>query len=404
MKPDYIARFEKLGLGLFVHFGLYSVLEKGEWHFSTLNENEKETYLRELPKKFNPNKNWAKEIVKVAKGMGAKYITLTTRHHEGFSLYDTCGINDFDAPHSLCKRDLVKEFVDECNKNNIVPFFYHTLLDWYNKDFDNDFPKYIDYLIKSVEILCKNYGKIGGLWFDGYWSKPNENWQFDRLYSTIRKYQPEAMIINNTGLSAGGEVTHYEIDSVTFERGKPANVSNADGKDRAGEMCDGITDHWGYAKEDIMVKPVSTLINAFVDCRKYHCNYLINSGPMKNGLLSPLEKYTLLTFGKWNKKFAKPLFEGEVAKDIKSDKADIFKLGDYYYAYVKNVKMSANVNVARMNEEMTVNFETDKKIVSAKYMDNNEKAILLRGKRSLVFAPFKYGVSYSVRVLKFKLK
>ncbi|MBQ7770426.1 MAG: alpha-L-fucosidase, partial [Clostridia bacterium] len=88
------------------------------------------------------------------------------------------------------------------------PFFYHTLLDWWQKDYNNDFPKYIDYLIKSVEILCTNYGKIGGLWFDGFWDKPNADWQFDRLYATIRKHQPGAMIINNTGLSALGKVSH----------------------------------------------------------------------------------------------------------------------------------------------------------------------------------------------------
>ena len=83
----------------------------------------------------------AEEMVLIAKKAGCKYITLTTRHHEGFSLYDTCGLNEFDAPHSPCGRDLVREFVDACNKHGIVPFFYHTTLDWYNKDFDEDFDK-----------------------------------------------------------------------------------------------------------------------------------------------------------------------------------------------------------------------------------------------------------------------
>ena len=143
MKFERIEKFKELGLGIFVHFGTYSLLEKGEWYYSTLrsSENLSEEEYQSLAKRFKVNKNWAKNLVSVAKKAGAKYITLTTRHHEGFSLFDTCGLNDYDAPHSASHRDLVKEFVDECHKQNIIPFFYHTLLDWYNKDYQNDFPK-----------------------------------------------------------------------------------------------------------------------------------------------------------------------------------------------------------------------------------------------------------------------
>lgn len=163
---------------MFVHYGLYSVLGKGEWSHALCAVSQ-EKY-EQLIKKFNLGKNWAKQLVKTAKDAGCKYITLTTRHHEGFSLYDAKGLSDFDAPHSAAGRDVVREFVDECRAQGIVPFFYHTLLDWHNPDYKDNFPKYIDYLIKSVEILCTEYGKIGGLWFDGMWDKPNENWQEDR--------------------------------------------------------------------------------------------------------------------------------------------------------------------------------------------------------------------------------
>ena len=113
-------------------------------------------------------------------------MTLTTRHHDGFSLYDTCGLNpEMDTVHT-CGRDLVREFVDACHKYDIIPFFYHTLLDWVVESFENDFPTYLKYLRDSVEILCTNYGKIGGLWFDGMWSKPDADWEEDALY---RKFQ-----------------------------------------------------------------------------------------------------------------------------------------------------------------------------------------------------------------------
>ena len=152
---------------MFVHFGLYSILGTGEWSKHSLNISD-EAY-ESLKDRFEPKQDWAAELVKIAKNAGCKYITLTTRHHDGFSLYDTCGLNDYDAPHAKCGRDLIREFVDACNQEGIIPFFYHTLLDWREESYQTDFPKYLEYLRKSVEIICKNYGKIGGIWFDGMW-------------------------------------------------------------------------------------------------------------------------------------------------------------------------------------------------------------------------------------------
>lgn len=406
MKPNYIKEFERLGLGLFVHFGLYSIVGKGEWYKTTrmLFEKMNDEQYESLIHSFKVNKNWAKNLVSTAKKAGAKYITITTRHHDGFSLYDTCGLNDFDAPHSASQRDLIKEFVDECHKENIIPFFYHTLLDWHNPDYQNDFPKYIDYLIKSVELLCKNYGKIGGLWFDGYWDKPNADWQFDRLYKTIRKYQPEAMIINNTGLSAQGEVSHYEIDCVTFERGKAFSVSSADGKERAGEVCDSLTDHWGYAAHDIRIKSVPYVIDELLDSRYYRCNLLMNVGPLANGELRLIEKATLLELGKWIKINKHIIFECEPA-DIEADNALIFKDETYYYAVIKDVPMSTNENVTRRESRPEVIIHTNKKICNAVYMDTNIQKVEVNQKnKSFPVLPFVYGDSLHARVVRFKLK
>ena len=132
MAYEYIERFKKLGIGLFCHIGLYSKLGRGEWalHVYELNAS---VYNAQV-KSFEIAEDWAKRLVATAKIAGCKYITLTTRHHDGFSLFDTCGLNDFDAPHSACKRDLVREFVDECNAEGNVPYFYQTLLDWHNPE------------------------------------------------------------------------------------------------------------------------------------------------------------------------------------------------------------------------------------------------------------------------------
>jgi alpha-L-fucosidase len=360
MKPDYIARFEKMGMGLFVHFGLYSILGKGEWHYVADPKCDKKQYMDELIHKFKVKKNWAKDLVKAAKAMGCKYITLTTKHHEGFALYDTCGLNEFDAPHSATHRDLVKEFVDECNKAGIMPMFYHALLDWWHPDYYTNFPAYIDYLVKSVEILCKNYGKIGGFWFDGFWSKPYENWQFDRLYGMIRKYQPEAMIINNIGLDERGKVGHYEIDSVTFERGKPFNVSSEDGKERAGEVCNSLTDHWGNAKLDLNYLSVPYLIDLLIDCRYNGCNLLINGSVDKNGKMKSMDKATLEMFGIWVHKHEHVIRDCKPSK-ITADNALIFEDDKYYYAVIKNVPLIATLNVVEAKSLPRITIHSEKK-------------------------------------------
>ena len=159
-----ILDFEKLGLGMFVHFGLYSKLGKGEWSLKSLGLDPAE--YEPLAKDFCPEPDWAQQLVSNAKNAGCKYITLTTRHHDGYSLYDTCGMNDYDAPHS-CGRDLVREFVDACNAQGIIPFFYHTLIDWHEKSCpyasdlrpelnrDGHWETYMEYLQKSVELVCR---------------------------------------------------------------------------------------------------------------------------------------------------------------------------------------------------------------------------------------------------------
>ncbi len=392
---SYIKDFEKLGFGLFVHFGLYSMLKKGEWteylHDIPVEEYEK------LKNEFNPDKNWAKELVQMAKTAGCKYITLTTRHHDGFSLYDTCGLNDFDAPHSLAKRDLIKEFVDECNKENIVPFFYHTLLDWRNKDYKTNFSGYIDYLCKSIEILSKNYGKVGGFWFDGMWDKPNDDWQEDRLYGIIRKYQPTAMIINNTGLSATGKTGHREIDSVTFERGKPCFVDMSE-KYLAGEMCQILNDHWGYCEDDCNYKSVKDLVGDLLTCRLNNCNFLLNTGLKGDGTVNLYDKCLLAEIGKWVKRTGNFIYNSR-ACDIKCDGANILYDGEYYYAIVSDIRMTADKNVQLSSEDKVVKIYAD--IKDAIYLDNGEKVIVKDNEFTV--NPFKYGTSLSFRVIRFKV-
>lgn len=400
---NYIKNFEKLGFGMFVHFGLYSVIGKGEWAQNCLKISKEEYESAAL--KFNPSKDWAKNLVATAKAAGCKYINLTARHHDGFSLYDTCGLNDFDSIH-YCGRDLVREFVDECNKENIMPFIYHTLFDWHTDFFERDFEGYMKYLQDSVEIICKNYGKLGGLWFDGYWCK-NADWQEDKLYGIIRKYQPDAMIINNTGLSARGETGHIEIDSVTFERGKPKAINMPGArKYLASEMCQVLNDHWGYAEEDLNYKSVGSLIYDFTQCRRYGANFLLNVGLMGNGELRLIDREIFLLLGKWVAANSEALYDVRPAGIQLGGDDFILKNDRGYYLFINNVPMVTNKDVALCSElKEKISFFFGENVKRALWLDDGSEAGFTQEGDSVTVEvkPFEYGRSYSLRVCKLEV-
>ena len=205
------------------------------------------------------------------------------------------------------------------------------------------------------------------------------------------------MIINNTGLNALGQVSHKEIDSVTFERGKPCFVDCSD-KPRAGEMCEGLTDHWGYAERDICVKSTKQIVETYVDCRKFGCNLLINTGLQGDGTVSPIEERTLANIGKWIGYTGEFLYNAAPA-EFTADGADVFVDGDDCYVVVKDVPMESNVNVTRMgNGKRTVKLNTNCIISHAEWLDNGKEAEC--DGNSIVVAPFDYGTSLGCRVAK----
>ncbi len=395
---EYVKEFENLGFGMFVHFGLYSILGKGEWVKFKYSIPDAE--YEKLPARFKVKKSWAKELVKTAKDAGCKYITLTSRHHDGFSLYDTKGLNTYDAPHSATGRDLVREFVDECNKAGIKPFFYHTLIDWHNKDCEENFPRYIDYLVKSVELLCTQYGKIGGLWFDGWWDKPTADWQFDRLYAMIRSHQPDAMIINNTGMDEGkiGTVGHKEIDSVTYERGIARPAPKTD-RPVAGEMCEVLFDHWGYSKMDINYKPLPYILEELINTRANGCNFLLNIGPMANGSVRPLDAAYLEAIGQWIR-FNKRFIYGARPADIKAENALVFVGEDGAYYAVSKCPTQVLVEHESLGGKFT-EVKIFAKVKSARWLDSG-KAIKVK-KSTYTVEPYPYGVNMCLRVAKITL-
>ncbi|MBR6934464.1 MAG: alpha-L-fucosidase [Clostridia bacterium] len=405
----YVAAFEQLGFGMFVHFGLYSLLRRGEW----VREIEKipaEEY-EPLAMKFKPES--MKDIVRTAKAAGCRYVTLTTRHHDGFSLYDTRGLDPedpFDAVHTGAGRDLIAEFVDECRKADIVPFFYHTTLDWHRPEFREDFDAYLEYLEKSVRILCENYGKIGGFWFDGNWSKPDADWHEDRLYKQIRKLQPEAMIINNTGMEARGGLGRSEIDAVTYERGRPEPMDRTgQPKYVSAEMCETLCDHWGKAANDIDFKSVRQLIEELCECRKVGANFLLNVGPDADGSIDAMQRATMECIGAWMKVYGKAIYNGRpflrysgmrefLLRDVKdAGTAYLFKFDPRRFVEVELGAGEGNsLTLGRIPG----------RVRSVSWMDNGEQLAFKQegGEVTVSLTPFPYGTSYPVRVAEMKFE
>lgn len=405
-----IADFERMGFGMFIHWGLYSQLGRGEWamHFENI---PRDTYMK-LADSFTASKFDAYKIASVAKAAGAKYITLTARHHEGFSLYDTRGLNTYDAPHSPCGRDLIREFVDACRSLDIVPFFYHTTLDWYNQDFNNNFKAYLQYLRESVEILCSEYGPIGGLWFDGNWSKPDEDWEEDALYKVIRRHQPEAIIVNNTGLQARGQTGHIELDSVTFEQGRPTPMDREGMvKYLAAEMCHTLNAHWGHGYADFNYKSLPELIEMLCSCRKVGANYLINVGPTGEGELPLLQEALLRGIGDWIRLGGSSIYDGKPcgiygAEENARDFA--LRIGSKLYFYVHGRAVIGGADVTVEGAEGAggrVFTGVNGKIKSVKWTDSDEDVQYSQnGERLTVqFAGYPYGKNLVVRVAEAEL-
>ena len=339
-----IAEFENMGFGMFIHYGLYSQLGRGEW-VQHIDKIPKEEYM-ELAKTFTAENFDARKIASVAKAAGAKYVVLTTRHHEGFSLYDTCGLNTYDSLHSPCGRDLVREFADACREFGLKPFFYHTTVDWYNPDCRHDFPKYLQYLRDSVEILCTNYGEIGGFWFDGNWWYKDRDWEEDKLYAVIRKHQPNAIIVNNTGGSARGAVGNPELDSVTFEQGRPTPMDREGmPKYLAAEMCHTMNLHWGFGGADFNYKSLAELIETLCSCRKVGANYLLNIGPSGDGAIPLLQEALLYGIGDWIKVTKGAIYESKPCGITGEDKNFALRAGNELYFFVHGLSIVGNADV-----------------------------------------------------------
>lgn len=404
-----IARFEDLAFGMFVHWGLYSQVGRGEWIQNSLGTKSEE-YLK-LMKTFTAKDFDAKKLVKAAKRAGMKYITHTSRHHEGFSLYDTRGLSKLDVTHTPAKRDLIKEFVEACRAEDIVPMLYCTTLDWNDPRFEGDWEAYHKYLQASVELLCTKYGKIGGFWFDGNWSKPKADWHETELYNVIRKHQPEAIIINNSGIDAMGHGGHPEVDSATFERGRPTpRDRRGEKKYVAGEMCHTMNFHWGTATNDFNFLSPAHVIEEFCFARRAGANLLMNIGPLAQGKVPEYEAAALAKVGEWIELHGGKngvMYKGR-PNGMKGEGDDfVLQMGDETYLFVTDLTLTSNTKVhTKGNRGAGPRKFTGgtQKYREAVWMDNGEHLKFSQEGETLTLQAtgYPYGTNTVIRVAKLR--
>lgn len=404
-----IAAFENLAFGMFVHWGLYSQLGRGEW-VENVERIPRDEYLK-LMKTFTAKDFDAKKLARTAKRAGMKYLTHTSRHHEGFSLYDTRGLSELDVTHTPCKRDLIRELVDACRAEGIVPMLYCTTLDWNDPRFENDWEGYHRYLQASIELLCTRYGKIGGFWFDGNWSKPKADWHESQLYAIIRKHQPEALIINNTGVDAMGHGGHPEIDSVTFERGRPTPLDRrGQPKYVAAEMCHTMNFHWGVANKDFNFLSPAHVIEELCFARRAGANLLMNIGPQIHGAVPEYEAAALAKVGDWIELHGGKdgvMYHGRPV-GIQGEEDDFaLKMGDELYLFVTDLTATSNTQVhgtkhkgagARKFTGVLGSFK------EAKWMDNGESLKFEQAGEDLTLhaTGYPYGTNTVIRVARLR--
>ena len=368
--------FDSARFGLFIHWGAFSVPSSGEWVM-----NERKITVSEyhrLQTIFNPVRFNAKEWVTAAKRAGMQYITLITRHHDGFSDWDTKQ-SDWKITNTDWKQDAVKLIADECQRQGIRIFFYYSLLDWYRSDYQyetgrtgknsgrtvkSDWNHYIDFMKAQLTELLTSYGPVAGIWFDGYWdqladdknklSKPKVDWHLEEIYTLIHKLQPPCLIGNNHHLAPiPGE------DFQMFEKDLPGGNSSGFGGQSVSslplETCETINDSWGFNITDTHYKSSADLIRLLIKDAGYGANLLLNIGPLPNGEIQSEFTSRLDTMGWWLKKNGYSIYGTTKGFIVPQEWGAVTEKGNTVYLHVfKTTGNSFSVKVPYKVKKATV--------------------------------------------------
>lgn len=323
------AQFQDNKFGMFIHWGLSSILGAGEWVMNNRNIN-KYNY-RRLLNVFNPIHFDAAKWVTAAKNAGMKYIVFITRHHDGFSNWDT-KYSDWKITNTPYGKDVLKMLADECKKQGMKLGLYYSTLDWFRDDYPyetgrtgqgtgrtakSNFPEYLQFMKNQLTELLTNYGDVMSIWFDGHWDQTNVegsadmssriDWKYNEIYSLIHKLQPQCIIGNNHHLTPfPGE------DFQMFEKDLPGQNNTGLSYQSVSalplETCETMNNSWGYNITDTYYKSTKQCIQYLINAAGHNGNFLLNIGPMADGTVQPEFTDTLKAIGQWMTKYGETIY------------------------------------------------------------------------------------------------
>lgn len=390
------AWFQNAKFGLFIHWGVYCQLAGGgdqgiaEW----IMEQKKipiEQY-EKLPSFFMPTQFNASEWVAMVKNAGMKYITITSKHHDGFAMFDS-KISDYNVVKKTpYGKDILKALKNACDKEGIKLFFYYSQLDWHHPDY---FPRgntgqgytgrpefgnwesYLAYMNGQLTELLTNYGPIGGIWFDGMWDKKDAPWDLETTYKLIHQLQPGALIGSNHHLTPiPGE------DFQMFERDLPGE--NSMGFNQTGsisalplEMCETMNGSWGFNLNDRNYKSSKQLLQTMIKAAGFGANFLLNTGPMPNGKIQQENVDTLKVMGAWMRTYGETIYGTQKGPYAPMD-----------WGASTQQDSKVFVHILKLDSDTLTLPAQDHKIKSIRFFDGGEKVKFKRTKTELrLFIP-----------------
>ncbi len=369
--------------GIFLHWGIYSMYGQGEWY---LNYGPKADEYAKAAKGFYPAQFNAPEWAKAIRDSGARYICFTSRHHDGFSMWDT-EENDYNIVDGTpFKRDVLKELSDACRENDLKLHLYYSHLDWTRDDYPQgrtghttgrdslkaNWSKYRTFMDRQLTELLSNYGPIRAIWFDGWWDHDSDSipfdWQLDSQYEMIHRLQPGCLVGNN----------HHQPpfpgeDIQIFERDLPGeNTAGLSGQAISQlplETCNTMNGMWGYKVEDTNYKDVPTLIRYLVSTAGLGANLLLNIGPQPDGELPAAALDRLKGIGEWMKVYGETIY-GTSGSAFKADWGTSTRKGNRLFIHI----------LQPTSTEIFV--PLSEKIKDAKYFVNPSKKIKYKSEKN----------------------
>jgi len=316
MKWWHQARF-----GMFIHWGLYSVVGRHEWVME--DEAIPVAEYQQLARQFKPKPNAARDWARLARRAGQKYMVMTTKHHEGFCNFST-RLTDYCAPKQGPGRDLVAEYVEAARAEGLRVGFYYSLMDWHHPDGarcatdEAARRRFVDYIHGQIRELLTNYGKIDVLWYDVAWPLDKDGWESEKMNAMVFQLQPDIIVNNRNKLEGDFSTPEQRIEAAK----------------NAWESCMTMNDSWGFQKSDDDWKSPKTVIRNLITCSRDTGNYLLNIGPKPDGSVPEPSVQILSTVGSWMDRNGQAIYNTEVCQPRRSNYAGFTRRGNTLYMHI----------------------------------------------------------------------